>query len=110
MNIARLLFSSARRLPQAPALALGKHTTLCYVELARGATRLAAGLRTKLGLKAGERVALYMQNCVEYFEVLFAVWHAGLVAVPVNAKLHPRELELRKTLIPARRTESKPWS
>ena len=54
--------------------------------------QLAHGLRTRLGLRPGERVALYMQNCVEYFEILFGIWHAGLVAVPVNAKLHPREL------------------
>jgi acyl-CoA synthetase (AMP-forming)/AMP-acid ligase II len=24
---------------------------------------------------------------------MFACWHAGLVAVPINAKLHPKELE-----------------
>src|SRR5439155_388921 len=32
-----------------------------------------------------------MKNCVGYHEVLFACWHAGLVAVPMNAKLHPKE-------------------
>ncbi len=26
-----------------------------------------------------------------YLELLFAIWHSGLVAVPINAKLHPRE-------------------
>ena len=92
MNIANLLFASARRLPQAPAVALGPRTVLSYGELAARAAQLSAGLRTKLGLQPGERVAIYMQNCIEYFEVLFALWHAGLVAVPVNAKLHPREL------------------
>jgi acyl-CoA synthetase (AMP-forming)/AMP-acid ligase II len=34
-----------------------------------------------------------MKNCPEYAEAMFACWHAGLVAVPINAKLHPRELE-----------------
>jgi long-chain acyl-CoA synthetase len=33
-----------------------------------------------------------MTNCAEYLEVLYGIWWAGLVAVPVNAKLHPREL------------------
>jgi acyl-CoA synthetase (AMP-forming)/AMP-acid ligase II len=33
-----------------------------------------------------------MSNCPEYLEVLFAIWHAGLTAVPINAKLHPKEL------------------
>ena len=92
MNIANLLFTSARRLPRVPAIALGPRTVRSYGELARRVTQLSEGLRTRLGLQPGERVAIYMQNCVEYFEILFAIWHAGLVAVPVNAKLHPREL------------------
>ena len=32
-----------------------------------------------------------MCNCPEYLEILYACWHAGLVAVPVNAKLHRNE-------------------
>src|SRR5260221_13352530 len=32
-----------------------------------------------------------MKNCPEYYEILFACWHAGLVAVPMNAKLHAKE-------------------
>jgi acyl-CoA synthetase (AMP-forming)/AMP-acid ligase II len=32
-----------------------------------------------------------MKNCPEFYEVLFACWHAGLTAVPMNAKLHPKE-------------------
>ncbi|MCX7158459.1 MAG: AMP-binding protein, partial [Proteobacteria bacterium] len=91
MNVANFLDASARRLPHSPAIALGTRTVLTYGELALRVARLSAGLRFRLGLKAGDRVALFMQNCVEYFEVLFAIWHAGLVAVPVNAKLHPRE-------------------
>src|ERR1041384_1285995 len=32
-----------------------------------------------------------MTNCVEAIEVMYAIWHAGLCAVPMNAKLHPKE-------------------
>src|ERR1043166_3152400 len=32
-----------------------------------------------------------MKNCPEFYEVLLACWHAGLTAVPMNAKLHARE-------------------
>jgi acyl-CoA synthetase (AMP-forming)/AMP-acid ligase II len=42
-------------------------------------------------MKAGDRVALIMKNHPEYWVALFAVWRAGLVAVPVNAKLHINE-------------------
>ncbi len=34
-----------------------------------------------------------MKNCPQYWEVLFACWHAGLTAVPMNAKLHSKEFE-----------------
>ena len=33
-----------------------------------------------------------MRNRPEYLEALFAIWHAGLVAVPVNARLHRDEI------------------
>ena len=32
-----------------------------------------------------------MKNCPEFYELLFACWHAGLTAVPMNAKLHAKE-------------------
>jgi long-chain acyl-CoA synthetase len=90
MNLAWLLHASARRLPQAPAIALGARTVANYGELSGRVARLAGGMLAR-GLGRGERVALAMKNCPEYYEVLFACWHAGLAAVPVNAKLHPKE-------------------
>ncbi len=93
MNLVQLLQRSARWLPERPALALGARPVASYSALAQGAARLAAGMRAKLGLAAGERVALAMKNCPEYWEVLFACWQAGLTAVPINAKLHPREFD-----------------
>ena len=38
--------------------------------------------------QAGDRVGFAMTNCPEFIEVLWACWHAGLAAVPINAKLH----------------------
>src|SRR5690606_23326298 len=91
MNLAHLLLRSARWLPERPALALGKRTVRTYREMAGRVARLASGLETRLGLRPGDRVALAMSNCPEFYEVLFGCWHAGLVAVPMNAKLHPKE-------------------
>ena len=62
-----------------------------YAELANRVARLAAALRTA-GLAPGDRIVLAANNCAAYIEVLFACWHAGLCAVPVNSKLHPGEL------------------
>jgi acyl-CoA synthetase (AMP-forming)/AMP-acid ligase II len=36
-------------------------------------------------------VAIFMKNCPDYLVVLYGIWIAGAVAVPVNAKLHGRE-------------------
>ena len=91
MNLVQLLLRSARWHPERPALALGKRQVRSYGEMARRVSRLATGLSTKLSLRRGDRVAIAMRNCPEYYEVLFACWHAGLTAVPMNAKLHPRE-------------------
>ena len=64
---------------------------LHYRELASRASRIAGALRGRLGLENGDRVALTLKNCPEYLELIYGCWHAGLVAVPMNAKLHPSE-------------------
>jgi long-chain acyl-CoA synthetase len=92
MNLVHLLLRSAHRLPERPALAVGRRAVRSYGQMASRVEQLAAGFRAKLTLQPGDRVALAMKNCPEYYELLFACWHAGLVAVPVNAKLHAKEL------------------
>lgn len=92
MNLARLLARSARSHPGLPAVALGARVLHDYAALARRVARLAGGMRGGLGLLPQQRVALVMKNCPQYVELLFACWQAGLCAVPINAKLHPREL------------------
>jgi long-chain acyl-CoA synthetase len=42
---------------------------------------------------AGARVGVMASNDVRYLELLFACWAAGLVAVPMNPKLHTSEYE-----------------
>jgi acyl-CoA synthetase (AMP-forming)/AMP-acid ligase II len=91
MNLAHLLLRSARWLPERPALAVGSRVVSTYRDLASRVSRLGAGLKDRLKLKPGDRVALAMKNCPEYYEIMFACWHAGLTAVPMNAKLHAKE-------------------
>lgn len=90
MNLAHLLQRSGHALGDYPAVALGTETVHDYAALARRAAGLAGGLHG-LGLAPGDRVALVMKNGPEYVELLFAAWQAGLVAVPINARLHPDE-------------------
>jgi len=91
MNLVHLLLRSARWLPERPALAIGKRVVRDFGQMGLRVARLAAGFRKKLDLRPGDRVALAAKNCPEYYEILFASWHAGLTAVPMNAKLHPKE-------------------
>jgi long-chain acyl-CoA synthetase len=93
MNIANLLHHSARRLPERPALAVGEKAYCSYEGLSVRVARLASGLVSKFKLKPGDRVAFAMKNCPQYWELMFACWHAGLAAVPMNAKLHAKEFE-----------------
>jgi len=93
MNLAEHLLRSARAFPARPAVALGREVLHDYAALAGRVARLAGGLREDLGLLPGQRVALVMKNRPQYVELLFACWQAGLCAVPINAKLHPREQE-----------------
>lgn len=92
MNIVQLLVRSATTFPTRPAILHGTRPLADYATLAGRAARLAGALRNTLKLEAGDRVALFMGNCPEYLEILYGAWWAGLVVVPVNAKLHPREL------------------
>ena len=92
MNVAQWLARAARVFPDNAAVSRGPVVAASYLELARRVSALAASLRVRLRLAPGERVALVMSNSLEYVEVLYAVWWAGLIAVPVNAKLHPEEV------------------
>ncbi|MEQ1515015.1 MAG: AMP-binding protein [Usitatibacteraceae bacterium] len=92
MNVAQLLARTATVFPTRPAVFLGERCLLNYRELAGRAAAIAGYLRDTLRLVPGDRVAIFMTNCPEYLEVLYGVWWAGLATVPINAKLHPREM------------------
>jgi acyl-CoA synthetase (AMP-forming)/AMP-acid ligase II len=92
MNIAKSFLSRALSHPELKALTCGKQT-LTYGQLAQRVHGLAGGLLNTLHLAPGSRVILCMENRNAFIEVLFATWTAGLCAVPVNAKLHPREVK-----------------
>lgn len=92
MNIAQLLSQPAKTFGQRPAVCVGTRTWCDYAGLTARTAALAASLKAR-GLTAGDRVVIWMGGRPEYFEILFGIWTAGCTAVPVNAKLHPRELD-----------------
>ena len=91
MNIALWLHRAGLAQPARPAVGQGARVLFAYGELAGRAARLAGALRG-CGLAPGERVAIAAKNSPGFLETLYGIWHAGLAAVPANAKLHGAEL------------------
>jgi len=92
MNIVTFLARAARVFPDRVAIAHGTTAVVDYRGLAARAARMAHHLRSVMRLDAGDRVGLFMGNGPAYLEAMCGLWWAGLSAVPINAKLHPREL------------------
>src|ERR1700733_318859 len=91
MNLSLTLQSIARRLPGQTALT-AEGTSLGYAGFEDQVQRIAGALRGRFGLAPGDRVALAMENCAEYLPALYGIWRAGLSAVPMNSKLHAKEM------------------
>ena len=82
--------ASATRRAQATALVCGKQR-LSYAELAQRVQRVAAALHAA-GVKAGDRVLLFLDNGIEFVEALYAALHIGAVFVPVSPQTKATKL------------------
>ena len=91
MNLSRTLQTVARHMGQAPAITF-EGRQLTYAAFEHQAATIAGALLNRHRLEAGDRVAIVMDNCLEFLPALYGIWRAGLCAVPVNAKLHPKEV------------------
>ena len=78
------LAESARRFPDKPAVRF-YGSALTYRELVRQAEALASWLQRSAGVKPGDRVLLFSQNCPQFIVASYAVLRADAVVVPVNA-------------------------
>ena len=92
MNLASWLSRSGLAHPALPAAALGTRVVATYGEVAARAAKLARALHEQFKLAPGDRVAIAAKNSPHYLELMYGIWHAGLAAVPANAKLHGSEL------------------
>jgi long-chain acyl-CoA synthetase len=89
VNLATWIERNGRASAEHPAISLGETPYLTYGDWARRSGAMAASLQRICPREA--RIAIAMTNRPQFLEALFAVWHAGLVAVPINAKLHASE-------------------
>ncbi|PWK59906.1 class I adenylate-forming enzyme family protein [Roseicyclus mahoneyensis] len=90
MNIAHWLERSAQTAPDSPALMRGGVVVESYGGFHARAAALAGALMGR-GIKPGDRVAIFAGNSPEYLIAFYGIWMAGAAAVPINAKLHPKE-------------------
>jgi long-chain acyl-CoA synthetase len=89
MNVGILVSRAARwNAKKTAVICGGKERT--FSEIDHNANRFASGLK-KLGLAKGDRVGLYAENSVEYFEAIFGLFKSGIVGVGVNTMLSARE-------------------
>ncbi|MHB1418448.1 MAG: class I adenylate-forming enzyme family protein [Bacillota bacterium] len=82
MNVAQALFITASRQPKHPAI-LHNDEVITYKQLLDDVERLA-GSMAGLGIKPGDRVAIFMGNYPEYITSYFAVLTIGASVVPIN--------------------------
>jgi len=65
--------------------------TRTYGELHERMLRIADAL-TRLGVRKGDRVAVILQNCLEFWEINFGIQETGAIVVPLNSRLAPMEI------------------
>ncbi|BBZ21812.1 AMP-binding protein [Mycolicibacter hiberniae] len=90
MNLFTVLDQAAARFGDRGAVYHGERLLHTWSGLADRARRLATSLGR--GADPGARIAIASENRPEIIELMFATWAAGLVVVPLNYKLHPKEM------------------
>ena len=91
MNLGQQLKVNAKKFAHKLALK-DQHRSFTYAETNRRVNRLAHGLMG-LGLAKGDKVAVFMDNCIEIIEVYLATAKTGIIIVPVNFRLVGCEVE-----------------
>ncbi|NKQ51529.1 acyl-CoA synthetase [Amycolatopsis sp. K13G38] len=83
----------ARRTPGKPALIMGTSgETVTFAELEDRSVRFARALRAR-GLRAGDHIAILMENNRAYLEVAWAAQRSGLYYTAINSHLRPGEVQ-----------------
>jgi long-chain acyl-CoA synthetase len=91
MNLALAFVNSAQSQPDKVALYWGQDE-FTYAALLRQSCDVSRHLTGRLGVRPGDRVALWLKNCPEFVTALFGILHAGAVLVPINNFLKPDEV------------------
>jgi long-chain acyl-CoA synthetase len=91
MNLALAFASSAQKHGPNGAIFWGEQE-FSYERLLSQAHHLGVHLQSELGVKPGDRVALWLKNCPEFVPALYGILSAGAAVVPINNFLKPDEV------------------
>ena len=91
MNLATAFTNCAEKHAGKVAIFWGERE-ISYAELLAQSQSVAARLQNQLGVKPGDRVALWLKNCPEFVPCVFGILQAGAVVVPINNFLKPVEV------------------
>src|SRR6202030_2346086 len=78
---------AVRYYPHQPALTLSDDSRVTFVQLHE------AGALTRAGFVSGDRLALLLPNSPDYIELVYACSWLGIIAVPINIRLSPVEID-----------------
>jgi len=84
------LHAAAARCPGKPALRCDG-TTYSYGQLAARVRRVC-GAAGRLGLRHGDRAAIFAPNCIEYPEIVVGLADAGVIVTTLNARATAHEI------------------
>ena len=91
LNLGEILRVNARKYGDKLAVKDSKRQ-MSFLEYNVRANRLANGL-LGMGLKKGDRMAVISLNCLEFMEIYPAADKAGIVVVPINWRLSPKDMK-----------------
>ena len=86
MDLSDLIARNAAFTPDKTAIRFGEHT-FSYAAFAERITSLARGLKSRLGVGRGDRVAILATNHPDYLVLLYACARLGAMLVPLNWRL-----------------------
>lgn len=90
-NVGYILRQQANMIPNNKAI-IFEDEPVTFKELNERTNQVAHYLMST-GVKKGDRIAIYLQNCHEFIYLFFAAAKIGLIVVPLNLRLVGRELE-----------------
>ncbi len=96
VNLYASLVQTADRLPDKLAVSDDCGHTATFSELLDKADRFAAYLKSEVGVKRGDRIAVMLYNSLEFGVAFLAISKLGAVAIPFQTKY--REVEIHSLL------------